>query len=137
MHPQKFKELNEFNYHRRDWQPRGHAENPHERIILIPIRKTCKNETDVSDLIDRVVRNIRERKALSDFSVAQTMNAGESHVITDALILQPNFAGVGVDLKLLAQFLQSGLKNLQDVLRRKQHRPAEVDLPAMRGRHAG
>ena len=50
MHPQKFKELNEFNYHRRDWQPRGHAENPHERIILIPIRKTCKNETDVSDL---------------------------------------------------------------------------------------
>ena len=77
-----------------------------DHLLLIPLRKCCENASDVVKLIEKVFRDISEKKALADFEIAEEMKAGERGAITDALILQPNFSGVGIDLKRLVAFFR-------------------------------
>ena len=75
-------------------------------IILIPLKRVCSNATEVVELIRRIFEDIAEGKELRDFKIADTMRRGTNGAITDALILQPNFAGLGVDVKKLFGFLK-------------------------------
>ena len=65
------------------------------KMILIPLKKFCKSTTDVVTLIDKIFRDIREKKDLNDFAVEKEMKKGVGKAIADALILQPNFSGLG------------------------------------------
>ena len=75
-------------------------------MILIPIKMICSSATEVVALVRRIFADIAEGKALQHFEIADTMEKGANGAITDALILQPNFAGVGVDVKKLFSFLR-------------------------------
>ncbi len=68
-------------------------------MLLIPLRETCKTTADVATLIDRLFADIRDRKELTKFQVADELKSGEGSALVDALILRPAFSGVGVDLK--------------------------------------
>jgi hypothetical protein len=70
-----------------------------DKIILIPLRTTCKDTSDVMSLIERIFRDIAEKKPLAGFAIAKEINAGTKGAISDALILRPTLWGVGVDLK--------------------------------------
>ncbi|OIQ68700.1 hypothetical protein GALL_497050 [mine drainage metagenome] len=50
-------------------------------------------------LIERVFRDIAEKKPLAGFAIAKEINAGANGAISDALILRPTLWGVGFDLK--------------------------------------
>lgn len=76
------------------------------KVGLIPLRKACNSTTDVATLINKIFNDIREKKALVDFEVAKELKKGKNGAVVDALILQPNFAGLGVDLKYLFSFLR-------------------------------
>jgi len=76
------------------------------RMLLIPLRKSCKNTSDVIVLIEKVFRDIKDRKGLLDFEIAKELKKGERGALLDALILQPNFAGLGLDLKALVNFFK-------------------------------
>lgn len=77
-----------------------------DRMLIIPLRSACKTTSEVVELIDKLFMDIRERKNLGDFSVAKELKKGTEGALVDALILQPNFAGVGLDLKGLVKFFK-------------------------------
>ncbi len=79
---------------------------PDDRMLIIPLRSACKTTSEVVELIDKLFRDIRDRKTLGDFNVAKELKKGRDGALVDALILQPNFAGVGLDLKGLVKFFK-------------------------------
>jgi len=82
-----------------------------DNLLLIPLRGQCKTPNDVAPLLDRIFRDIREKKQLSGFDVAREMQRGKNGAVTDALILQPNIYGMGIDLKRLTSFFSRGRRN--------------------------
>ncbi|MGO8698541.1 MAG: hypothetical protein ACLQVY_12570 [Limisphaerales bacterium] len=77
-----------------------------DKMLLIPLRAACKSTSDVVTLVEKIFRDIKEKKGLPDFAVAQELRKGKRGALVDALILQPRFAGMGVDLKRLVAFFK-------------------------------
>jgi len=77
------------------------------KIIVFPLKKYCKTTTDVAAYIDKIFRDIVEKKNLSDFRVLKEMKKGLGKAVVDGLLLQPNVAGLGYDLKPLIQYFTS------------------------------
>ena len=80
---------------------------PDDLMLLIPLRKICKTEDDVANLINKVIKDLVEKKSLPDFSVAKKVKAGVGKAIISGVILQPKFAGVGFDFKKFVQKLSN------------------------------
>lgn len=76
------------------------------KLLLIPVADICKNATDVIKLIEKIFNDIEKKKMLGDFEIAQELEAGRGKSIVDALILQPNFSGLGIDVKKLVEFFK-------------------------------
>ena len=69
------------------------------KIILIPLKKYCKTSTEVISLIIQIFKDIKEEKELKKFSIIKEMKKGIGKRLLDGVILQPNFNGVGIDIK--------------------------------------
>ena len=118
-HPHRFAEQNEFPH-----RSRYHRDALYDdRMVLIPLRPTCKSETDVAGLIERVFRDIRDRRELRQFAVHREVAQGSGGALVDALVLQPNVGGIGVDLRAIGRFLKDGFWP------RKKDTDAQQDTP--------
>lgn len=94
-HPKKFHDF---------YKSQRESNTEHDfKLILIPLRKFCTTTTDVISLIDRIFNDIKEQKDLSEFKIAREMKKGFGQAIVDALILEPNMFGIGVNLKRFFQ----------------------------------
>jgi len=82
-----------------------------ESLIFLKIRDICKDPTDVVNLLEKIFNDIKEKRAIKDFTVAQEQRKGEHGAIVDALILEPNFAGVGVDIKKLVSWAKNKISS--------------------------
>jgi len=91
---------NEMQVKKSDWNKADH-------LVVIPLKKFCTTTTEVVELIDKIFRDISEKKILVDFSIHKRMNRGKGRAVVDALILEPNFAGMGIDLRKLKSILTS------------------------------
>lgn len=94
------------NRHPRDFKqsPPSHSvpgEYDEVKMVLIPIKKYCQNSTEVVTLIEQIFSDIRNKTHLQDFGIAKEMKRNRGSAILDAIILEPNISGVGVDLKKL------------------------------------
>ncbi|PIS47380.1 MAG: hypothetical protein COT17_03750 [Elusimicrobia bacterium CG08_land_8_20_14_0_20_51_18] len=87
-------------------QAKEHRQSSATQMLLIPLRKACKTTSDVVSLIEKVFKDIKDKKGLPDFEVAKELKKGKRGALVDALILQPNFAGIGLDLKAIAKFFK-------------------------------
>lgn len=76
------------------------------KFILIPLKKFCKTTTDVMTLIDSVFRDIKEQKDLKDFAIEREMKKGIGGAIADAIVLKPNFSGMGFDFNKLIDYFR-------------------------------
>lgn len=74
------------------------------KMILLPLRKCCDNTTDAIELIEKVFKDIKEKKDLADFRVAKEMNKGVGRAIVDAIILEPNCMGIGFSFNRLKEY---------------------------------
>jgi hypothetical protein len=94
----------EFRQHGRNWRKERalHA----DRLLLIPLKEVCKSTTDVADLIAKIFKDIRTKQALADFEVAKTLTKGKKGAVVDALILKPNYHGIGLDLNSIINFFR-------------------------------
>lgn len=72
-----------------------------DKLLIIPLKKACQTTDDVIKLIQSIFTDIKERKNLSGFSIAKRINKNGFKRFADAVILEPNFAGVGLDIKKL------------------------------------
>jgi len=94
---------NPHRFHERCFQdsPNAKAE---DRMLLIPLRKSCNTTSDVVNLVDKLFRDIKEKKQLTDFEVRKELKKGHNGALVDALILQPNISGVGINLNAIIDF---------------------------------
>lgn len=72
-----------------------------ESLLLVPLKSCCASTGDVARLVRRMLDDITAKKPLTSFSVTGTQRSGLDGAIVDAVILQPNISGIGVDLKKL------------------------------------
>ncbi|MCC6542767.1 MAG: hypothetical protein IT225_11165 [Flavobacteriales bacterium] len=85
----------------------GHAKVEDDlKLVLIPLRLFCRSSTDVVVLIDQLFKDIKAGKDLDDFKVAKVMRRGTGRALADAIILEPNIAGIGLSIKKLFEFLR-------------------------------
>jgi hypothetical protein len=77
-----------------------------DKLLLIPLRKTCGSASEVVSVIEKIFNDIKDKKGLPDFAVAKELKKGKKGAVIDSLILQPNFAGLGLDLKRLVDFFK-------------------------------
>ena len=87
-----------FRDHRDELESAGQLK---DTLLLIPLKKSCTTTDDVIKLIQSIFRDIRDKKKLSGFEVARTIKKTGARRFADAVILQPNFSGIGLDLKEL------------------------------------
>jgi hypothetical protein len=98
LHPKYFHEQN-GRFHER--------EELDDKLLLIPLRKTCSTSDEVVNLIAKIFSDIAEKKELTNFSVQRQMQKkGRFGAFVDALVLEPNISGLGVDLKKLGKFFR-------------------------------
>jgi len=72
-----------------------------DNMILIPLRNYCKTSSDVVTLIRSIFADIKEGKELKNFRISREINGGVGRAIVDSVILEPNFSGIGINLKPL------------------------------------
>jgi hypothetical protein len=75
-----------------------------DKLLLIPLRTACKSTAGVVRLVEKIFTDIKAKKGLQDFAIARELKKGKSGALVDALILQPKYAGFGLDLKKLVAF---------------------------------
>jgi hypothetical protein len=78
-----------------------------DNLLLIPLRKVCSTSDEVVLLIAKIFGDIAEKRGLADFSVQRQIQKKRGfRTFADALILEPNISGVGIDLKKIGQFFR-------------------------------
>ncbi|MHB9024850.1 MAG: hypothetical protein ACYC7E_11860 [Armatimonadota bacterium] len=83
----------------RDHNHEGDRTAVDDALLLIPLKKVCKTNDEVVELIKMIFADIRQGKALSGFHIAKTLRKDGIRRFADAVILEPSFAGVGIDVK--------------------------------------
>ncbi|GIL01955.1 MAG: hypothetical protein BroJett030_18540 [Alphaproteobacteria bacterium] len=69
-----------------------------ERFVLIPLRDICNSAADVTELLQKLVTDLRSGRSLPDFEICRVKAKGPD-AAANMVILQPNVGGIGVDLK--------------------------------------
>ncbi|HMI78963.1 MAG TPA: hypothetical protein VK484_09215, partial [Ferruginibacter sp.] len=78
---------------------------PEDKLIFLEIGKICKSPQDVIKLLEKIFKDIQEKKEIKNFKVKKELKAGIGKVLNDTMILEPNIAGIGVNLNNLFKFL--------------------------------
>ena len=78
--------------------------NRSDSLVLVKIRDLCKTPQDVVTLIEGVLADIGAKKKIDKFQVSREVHKGFGKALVDALILEPNFNGVGMDIRKLVNW---------------------------------
>jgi len=90
LHPRYFVENGDR------WRESGEI---NDKLLIIPLKQCCETTSDVFILIQKLFKDIEDKKQLTDFSVQKEIKKGGLRSLANALILQPNIGGIGIDLK--------------------------------------
>ena len=97
VHPRYFIEANN----------QQHAKDIRDSMVFLKIRDICKTPGEVVDLLEKVFSDIKSKKNIRDFTIARELRAGEHGALVDALILEPNISGLGINIKKLVSWFKS------------------------------
>jgi hypothetical protein len=82
---------------------------PEDKLVFIEIAKVCKTPQDVIKIIEKIFTDIKDKKEIRDFKVKMELKGGIAKVLNDTLILEPNIAGIGVNLNNIFKFISNKL----------------------------
>lgn len=98
------------NRHPAEFRRRASSENDKAesnlKMILFPLKKYCKNTTEVVSLIQQIFANIKLGKDLDNFGIAEEKKKGIRGAIANSILLEPNFAGVGFSFNKLINYFK-------------------------------
>lgn len=86
-------------------QGKSILKEPVDSIIFLEIGKICKSPQDVIKVIEKIFRDIKEKKKIGDFQVKKELKSGIGKILNDTIILEPNIAGVGVNINNIFNYL--------------------------------
>lgn len=99
------------NRHPAEFRRRGDSEKDKTeanlKMILFPLKKHCKNSSEVISLIQSIFSKIKNGKDLDNFKVTREKKRGIGGALADSVILEPNFAGVGFNFNKFIDYFRS------------------------------
>lgn len=78
---------------------------PEDNLIFLEIGKICKTPQEVIKLIEKIFKDIQDKKEIKNFTVKKELKSGVGKVLNNTIILEPNIAGFGVNINNLFKFL--------------------------------
>jgi len=99
------------NPHHFKYSTRPEDANPVEkdlRLILIPLKKLCRNGTEVVQLIEKLFNDIIQQKALKDFRIAKKVPKDNIFAMADLITLEPGQADSQIPIESVIHYLHSG-----------------------------
>ena len=100
------------NRHPAEFKKRGDSEKfkiePNLKMILFPLKKHCKDTSEVISLIQMIFSKIKNGEDLDNFNITAEKKRGIRGAIADSLILEPNFAGLGFNFNKFIDYFQRG-----------------------------
>ena len=99
------------NRHPAEFKRRGDSqiEQPAEdnlKLILFPLKKYCKDTTEVIDLIQKIFLNIKQETDLDYFSIKTEKKKGVGGAFVNSIIFEPNVAGMGFSFNKFKKLLR-------------------------------
>lgn len=82
------------------------GEIPRDKFIFLELRKICQTPQDVIIILEKIFQDIKEKRAIQDFKIKKELKGGIGKILNDAIILEPNIGGVGINLNSLFRFLR-------------------------------
>lgn len=82
---------------------------PEDKLVFIEIAKVCKTPQDVIKLIEKVFQDIKEKKEIRNFRVKKELKGGVGKILNDTIILEPNIAGIGININNIFKFLSKNM----------------------------
>ena len=79
---------------------------PKDKIVFIKIAEVCKSPSDVIRLIEKIFRDIKDKKEIRDFQVKKELKGGIGRILNDTIILEPNFAGIGININQIFRYFK-------------------------------
>lgn len=76
------------------------------KMILFPLKKYCKDTTEVVSLIQQIFTSIKLGKDLDNFGIAKVKKKGIGGAIASSILLEPNFAGMGFSFNKLVNYFK-------------------------------
>lgn len=98
IHPKYFLDRNEK-------QVKGEP-IPDDKLIFIKIGDICKTPFDVIRILEKIFNDIKEKKEIKDFKINKELKGKVGKILNDMIILEPNIAGLGVNINQLFRFLK-------------------------------
>lgn len=95
VHPNYFIKANDMHIEEK------FPENFSDSLIFLKIRDVCKTPSDVVSLIEKLFVDISKHKEIKDFTITKEIRRSDKGAFVDALVLEPNLMGVGVNIKKL------------------------------------
>lgn len=77
---------------------------PEDKLVFIEVGKLCKTPSDVVKIIEKIFLDIKARKEIKDFVVKKELKGGIGKILNDTIILEPNIAGIGVNVNNIFKF---------------------------------
>ncbi len=76
------------------------------KLILFPLKKYCKDTTQVVELIQKIFSKIKQGQDLDDFAIKSEKKKGIGGAFANSVILEPNIAGMGFSFNKFINYLQ-------------------------------
>ena len=92
-------------FHRRAMREDAKAEVD-LKMILFPLKKYCKNTTEVVTLIQQIFTSIKLGKDLDNFGISKVKKKGIGGALANSILLEPNFAGLGFSFNKLINYFK-------------------------------
>ena len=76
------------------------------KMILFPLKKHCKDTTEVVTLIQQIFTSIKLGKDLDNFGITKEKKKGIGGALVNSILLEPNIYGVGFSFNKLANYFK-------------------------------
>lgn len=76
------------------------------KMIFFPLKKHCKDTTEVVELIQKIFSKIKQEQDLDDFAITKEKKRGVGGALANSVMLEPNFAGVGFSFNKFINYLR-------------------------------
>lgn len=78
---------------------------PEDKIVFIEIGKICDTPQDVLRLIEKILKDVKDKKKIEDFQIKKELKSNVGKVLNDTIILEPNIAGIGININNIFKYL--------------------------------
>ena len=76
------------------------------KLILIPLKKYCKDTTQVVELIQKIFAKIKNGEDLENFGITQQKKKGIRGALASSIVIEPKFMGMGFSLNKLVSYFK-------------------------------